>query len=360
MAYIPPTSHITLLATLRRERLLPVPGEVLVAAGQHVETGDIVARAELADHHRLIDVARALGVPREKAADFLTKAEGEQVKKGEPIAIRKTWLGLSTRREVSPVDGRLVFCDHGQALLAAITSLEVRAGLPGTVVSVVSGRGVLIETAGALLEGVWGNGREDFSVLRALGDGPAAPLRAEQLEPSMQGAILAAGWLADAAALQALAGLGVRGLILGTAPTELLPSLQAAGFPVLVVDGFGQAGFSAPAFALVGGNSGREMWLSARPLDRQAGTRPEAIVPLPTSHEPPAPPLEGEPLQEGKRVRVVRGAEAGRVGTVIGLSDRPMPLPNGVRAHVAAVALDETQGARPTVTVPFANLELLE
>ena len=306
MAYIPPTSHITLLATLRRERLLPIPGEVVVAAGQRVESTDVVARAEVHDHHRLIDVARELGVPREKVAAYLTKPEGELVKKGEPIAVRKTLLGLSTRRVTSPVDGRLVFCDHGQALLAAIAPLEVRAGLPGTVISVVAGRGILIETVGALLEGVWGNGREDFSVMRALGGGPEAALRAEQLEPSMQGAVLAAGSVAETDLLRRLTELGVRGLILGSAPAELLPDLQALSFPVLVVDGFGLQGFSAQAFALVNGNSGREVWLNTRPIDRAAGTRPEAILPLPTSHEPPPPLLEGDPLQEGKRVRVVR------------------------------------------------------
>ncbi len=360
MAYIPSTTHITLLATLRRERLLPIPGDVLVAAGQRVETGDVVARAEAHTSHRLVDVARALGVAREKAAAFLKKEEGAPVKKGELVAARKGLLGLGAQTVTAPVDGRLLFCDHGQALFAATAPLELRAGLPGTVVSVVSGRGLLIETTGALLEGLWGNGREDFSVLRVLGGTPEAALNGEWLEPSLRGAILAAGCVTDAAALKAVQEVGARGVILGSAPVALLPALQALPCPVLITDAFGSGGFSAPAYALLSGNTGREVWLNAQPADRTTGARPEAIIPLPAGREPPPPPLEGEPLQAGKRVRVVRGPEAGLVGTLIGLSEHPVAIANGLRTHVAAVALETGPGARPTVTVPFANLELLE
>lgn len=360
MPYIPPTSHVTLLATLRRERLLPIPGEVIVATGQRVEAADVVAHAEVSEYHRLVDVARALGVSREKAGDYLVKQENEPVKKGEAIALRKTLLGLSQRSVASPVDGRLVLFDEGKALLAALSRYELRAGLPGTVVSLVAGRGILIETAGALLEGIWGNGREDFSVLRMLSDAPDAPLHPDQLELTLRGAIVAAAWLGDAEPLKALAEVGVRGLVLGSAPAGLLPALQSSSFPVLIVERFGTQGLSQPAYNLLAGNSGRELWLNARPADRFAGARPEALIPLPVGADMPPPPLEGEPLRESKRVRVLRGPDAGRVGTVIGLSDRAVPLPNGIRTHVAAIALDETRGARPTITVPFANLELLE
>jgi hypothetical protein len=100
--------------------------------------------------------------------------------------------------------------------------------------------------------------------------------------------------------------------------------------------------------------------VNAQARDRFANVQPEAIIPLPSPDLAPPPPAEGEPLAEGKRVRVVRGADTGRIGTVIGLSDRLVALPSGIRAHVAAVVLDESRGARPTVTVPFANLEVLE
>src|SRR5262249_25575753 len=127
MAYLPVTSHVTLLATLRRERLLPLAGNVMVQAKQRVEPSDVVARTFLPDHHRLVDVARALGVPDETADSALLKHDGDIVKAGEPIAVRKTGLGLVRRTARSPVEGRLVVAAGGKALVAAISApFEVR------------------------------------------------------------------------------------------------------------------------------------------------------------------------------------------------------------------------------------------
>jgi hypothetical protein len=362
MAYIPHTSHVTLFATLRRERLLPAPGEIIVDPGHRVEATEVVARAEINEFHRMVDLARVLGVPKDKVAPYMLKQEGDPVKKGEPIASRKVLLGMSNKLVPSPVDGRLVLFDEGKALLAAVTPFDLRAGLPGTVVNVIGSQGLVIEMTGALVEGVWGNGQDDFSVLRLLGAEPGEVLPIEQLELGMRGAILAAGTLVDLAELAKLSEVGIRGLILGHVSTEALPALQKAPFPVLVTDGFGAGGFSLPVFNLLKGNSGREVWVNAHPGDRFRGTRPEAIIPLPSPSEPPPPPVEGEALSEGKRVRVLRGPDIGRVGTVIGLSDKPMTLPSGIRSCVAAVTLEDEPGARtrPTISVAFANLELLE
>src|SRR4051794_915617 len=116
MAYLPETAHVTLLATLRRERLLPLAGTVIVQARQHVEGADVVARAVLAEGHRLVDVARQLGVPAHKADSAMLKTDGQLVKAGEPLASRKTAFGLLKRSARSPVEGRLVAAAGGKAL----------------------------------------------------------------------------------------------------------------------------------------------------------------------------------------------------------------------------------------------------
>src|SRR3990172_7158151 len=102
MAYIPTTTHVTLLATLRRERALPVAGEVVVQPNQRVEAAEVVAHALIADAHRLVDVARELDVAADKVAAYMLKQDGEPIKKGEPIARRKTALGLGSKTAYSP------------------------------------------------------------------------------------------------------------------------------------------------------------------------------------------------------------------------------------------------------------------
>ena len=359
MAYLPTTAHVTLLATLRRERLLPLAGSVIVQAKQRVEPTDVVARTLLAKGHRLVDVARALGLPDEEADSLLVKHDGDPVKAGEPIAVRKTGLGLRRRTARSPVDGRMVVAAGGKALLAAISEpFELRAAVPGMVVTILQSQGVVIETTGALLEGVWGNGKDDTALLRVVAEGPRGPLTANLVTVELRGAIVVAGTLADPVALKQLGDVGVRGLVVGSLAPTLLPAAQKAGFPLLVVEGFGGHGFSAPAHNLLAGNAGRLVWLNALPADPFAGRRPELIVPLPGPSIPPPQPMDGQTLEVGRRVRVLRGPETGKVGTVTELSARPLVMPSGLRTPVANVALDGVAG--PTARVAFANLEILE
>ncbi len=359
MAYIPSTSHVTLLATLRRQRLLPLAGEVIVEQRQRVEATAVVARTYVAERHRLVDLARDLRLPAEKADAALLKKDGDMVRAGEPLATRKVLLGLFTRAARSPVDGRLVAAAGGKALIAAISKpYELRAGIPGTVVTVVPSKAVVIETTGALLEGVWGNGREDTAALRLVSEDPALALKPGGIDVGMRGAILAVGVLANPAVLKPLIDLGVRGLVVGTLGPGLLPQVLKLEIPVLIVEGFGSAGFSAPAQALLAANAGREAWLHAVPLDRFRGQRPELIVPLPGPSASPPPVLEGEALAVGKRVRLLRGPGAGRVGTITALNERLVTLPSGLRTRTATVAFQGAPDAPERVA--YANLELVE
>jgi hypothetical protein len=357
MPYLPATSHVTLLATLQRERMLPMAGTIIVQARERVEASDVVGRTVLAEGHRLVDVARLLGLPADKADDAMVKKDGQQVKAGEALARRKTTLGLLTRSARSPVEGRLVAAAGGKALVAAISKpFELRAGIPGNVVTILQARGVVIETTGALLEGAWGNGGEDFAPLRLAGGGPGAKLTLDLVTVEQRGALLAAGVVDDPAVLKKLAGLPVRGLVVGTLASALLPAAQKLNMPILVVEGFGGRGFSDAAYALLQGNTGREAWLNARPADRFAGHRPELIIPLASPSTPPAQPAEGIGLNVGQRVRVARGPLAGQVGKVTQLGERPQATASGLRAYLAGVTLD---GGAVT-QVPYENVELLE
>ncbi len=359
MPYIPATSHVTLLATLRRERLLPLAGDVIVEARQRLEASDVVARTYLAEHHKLVDIARKLGLPPEKADGALLKQDGDTVKAGEAIARRKVLLGLVSRSARSPVEGRLVAAAGGKALVAAISRpYELRAGVPGTVVTILQARGVVIETTGALIEGAWGNGQQDFAPLRLAGEDLSQALTAAQVDMSMRGSLLVVGSLADEATLKRLAEVHVRGLVVGTLPAALQRLAQKLSFPVLVVEGFGQGGFSEPVLTLLTTSAGRDAWLHAVPLDRFMGRRPELIIPLASPAAPPPAVTDGQALAVGKRVRVLRGPAAGRVGTVTALGERPVALASGLRARSASVAFPGT--TEPAVRVPYANLELLE
>ena len=357
MAYVPTTTHVTLLATLQRERLLPAPGEVTVQENQRVDATTVVARTTLAKQHRLVEIARKLGVPPKRVEAFLLKHEGDPVKKGEPLATRHE---LFLPREVlSPVDGTVFAVGEGKALIAVTEPpLEMRAGMPATVTKVHTDYGATLETVGALLEGVWGNGQEAFGVLRVVGSSLADALTPEMVELELRGTVIAVGTLLDSSAFGKLAEISAKGLVVGSLHSELIPELQKQPMPVIVVEGFGTQGFSQAAFTLLASNTGREAWVNAQPWDRFTGRRPEVIIPLPSPSQAPGVPVSGEALKEGQRVRIMRGQGAGLVGQILALSDDVLFAASGVRTRLATVKIEES--ADPPLLVPFANLEILE
>ena len=193
-----PVHHIIGLTSIVRERLLPISGTVLVRLNQKVSPNDVIAEANWAREHVLLDVARTLGVSA-NAADRLIKCkENDRLAAKTEIATGK---GLFPRSVVAPRDGRVVLVGGGQVLMeVGETKMELRAGISGTVIEVIPNRGVVIQTAGALVQGVWGNGRIDSGLLVNLAEKPDDVLDAARMDVSMRGFVILGGMLKDAEA----------------------------------------------------------------------------------------------------------------------------------------------------------------
>ena len=65
-----PVTHILPITMIRRERTMPVPGKVLVRAGQEVGPTDVIVESNLRPEHILLDVARGLGVSGERSDQY--------------------------------------------------------------------------------------------------------------------------------------------------------------------------------------------------------------------------------------------------------------------------------------------------
>jgi hypothetical protein len=344
------------LCTVRRERFLPVAGEVVVRANTHVEAPEIVARAHVPTGHVIVDVGRFLGVPAPQAERYLTRKRGDEVKRGAVIAERRTTMGLQSKMARAPAAGTIIATGEGRVIIeTAHEAVELHAGIPGIVANVTPGLGVVVETSGALVQGVWGTGGQDFGVMQVLSEEPDEPLPAEALTVSNRGMIIVGGRGIDAEGLRRAREFHLRGLVLGSLDPDLIEEVRNLGFPVILIEGVGDRPMSAPAFTLLKTNSGREAAFDARPADRLEGTRPEIVIPLPSPAHLPPLPVVGQALESGKRVRALRAPYAGAVGTVVRLLEHPALLPSGLRAPAARVGLD---GIGPVV-IPFANLEIL-
>jgi hypothetical protein len=104
----------------------------------------------------------------------------------------------------TPKQGRVVAAGGGQVLLeTGETNIQLRAGIPGVVVDVIPGRGVIIQSFGSLIQGVWGNGRIGTGSLVNIMEQADSVFTAVLLDVSRRGSIILGGMCKDAESLQA-------------------------------------------------------------------------------------------------------------------------------------------------------------
>jgi len=127
---------------IRRERRLPLPGEVLVSPGAIVTAQDIIARTELVPGNPyIVDLVRELGIPKDQVRAAMLVEEGSQVKTGDVIA--KSQVRNEVREVKAQADGVIEFISeaYGRVLIRE----EVKPDQPV----------VTIDVAGALHIPAW-------------------------------------------------------------------------------------------------------------------------------------------------------------------------------------------------------------
>jgi hypothetical protein len=347
-----PVHHILGLTTIVRERTLPVKGKVLAHMNQKVIPTDIVAEARWARDHMFLDIARTLNLSADAADKLIRCKVGDQLGAGSVIA---TGPGLLPRRVRTEREGRVVAVGGGQVLIESGESkMELRAGISGTVINLIPDRGVVIQTAGALVQGIWGNGRMDTGVMINLADKPDTILTASRLDVSMRGSVMVGGQVKDAETLKAAGELPVRGLILASLFPSLLPLAREVRYPIILTDGFGAVPMNSVAYRLITSNAKREATLNAEAFDRYSGARPEVIIPLQVAAEPP-PANEVEAFAPGQTVRLRRPPAAGMIGTITTLRSGLITFPSGLRAVGAEIKLENGE----QLLIPLVNLEVV-
>jgi len=171
--YYPFEAQVTPLVNVRRERILPVPGDVLVKLNERVEPTQVVAHANLPGDFRVLSVAPELSVSPTKIKRYMQVKVGDNVRRGQVIAKKRNRIVKSS------MAGVLASIGSGRVLVETPpTPFELRAYINGVVTNVLQNRGVVIETTGAVIQGAWGTGGESFGVLKRLVKSPDKSLRA--------------------------------------------------------------------------------------------------------------------------------------------------------------------------------------
>lgn len=351
-------ARVAPVTTLRRVQRLPHGSSLKVAPKQNVKAMEIVAVSEMPEERHLIDLSKRLKVKPERVQDYLLKQQGDIVSEGEPIAVRRGFLGLGGRRVLSPTAGRIAWLQGGRVLIeGGMRRVEIPASLTGRVLSAEPGEYLSIEGHGGVIEVAWGGGGLSYGTLKVMDTLPSYNTEAGRFNIDHRGSIVAIGSPLTEQFYKEAADIRVKGIIAASMSARLLPLVENPPFPIAITQGFGQLPMSDRILNLLATHNGREIILAMISSDDSRESRPEIIIPISSgqtaeSRTPEEPNLT---FRVGQRVQMLQHPYMGEIGTIARLPEGVHQLPNGLWMPGAEV---EVSPAR-TVFVPFANLQHL-
>uniref|UniRef100_A0A7V3ZX48 KOW domain-containing protein n=1 Tax=candidate division WOR-3 bacterium TaxID=2052148 RepID=A0A7V3ZX48_UNCW3 len=368
-----PGLKVTRKTILRKERRLPLPGEVVVKVGDKVSAETVVARTELPGNVQPINVAGLLSIPPQEINSVMIKKVNDPVKKGEPIAESKSFFGLFRNTVTSPVDGYIESISNitGQVILREPPiPITVNAYVDGTVVEVIPNEGVVVETTASFIQGIFGIGGETIGEIMVVVNSPEEELTKDKITPEMKGKILIGGSYVTSEALKEAVKCGVKGVVVGAIDDKNLKDFlgydigvaitgnEQKGITLMITEGFGKLPMAKRTFELFLELNGKKASMNGATQIRAGVIRPEVIVAIPDGQ-----PVSEESKEElsqglaiGTMVRVIREPYFGKIGKVTALPPELQVIET--EAKVRVLELEFENGER--VIVPRANVEIIE
>lgn len=366
------------------ERYLPMPGEVLIAAGQRVESDAPVARTSLPGRPRLYNLAQFFEMSPKEVRKLMLKEINSRLAEDDLIAQKKGFRGKQFR---APFMSILSAYDEETAYLSLTplpTPLVLEAYVRGIVSSTVPGYGVKIDLRANYVRGAIGIGGERHGVLRAMVTDPNQSITPDSIDARTTYFILLGGAMITAEALQKAVEMKVRGIITGSIREEELTKfleyrrresfyrvgkngwrfpadINVADSPLTLVltEGFGQRPMASRIFEMLTGQNGLEISINGTTRLRRGWQRPEIIAPvssqLDAGRNPTDLSLTTRLPQPNALVRLINP-------TYLGVLARVISLPQ--RRHASSSASDrmvevEVGGGR-RLLLPAVDMEVIE
>ena len=356
---------------VRRRRLLPLPGTVLVKVGERVRSDQAVARAELPGKVYPVNLANQLSIAPDEIKEYLVKKEGDAVEKDEILAENKPLIKWFKTEIRSPVTGRIESLSEvtGQVLLREPPRvLNLLAYIDGAIVETIPLQGVVVESTCSLVQGIFGIGGEAWGELRVAVASPDEPLGPGHLKADMKGQIVVGGSFLSAEAMSRAKDFGIAGLVVGGIHDKDLRALlgydlgvaitgtEQVGFTLILTEGFGTIPMASKTFRLLSAHTGQKASISGSTQIRAGVIRPEIIIPHTTAVTDSVPEQQRTGIRLGDAVRIIRDPLFGKIGEVSALPSDLARIPTESEVRVLEVTFGD--GAR--AVIPRTNVEVIE
>jgi len=356
--------------TVRRTRRLPIKGEVLVSVGDTVAPDQVVARANLPGALQTIKLADKLSIEAREIKSFFQLKEGDAVAKGQVVAETKGLFGMFKNTVESEYEGTIESISEvtGNILVREKPiPVDVKAYIRGKVADTMPDEGAIIETRGAMVQGIFGVGGERIGQIHVAVSGPDQVLHADNVHEEHRGKILIAGSGFSFDALSKADQVGVIGIVAGgIKDSDLIQYLgydigvaitgqEATNLTLVVTEGFGYLNMAQRTFDLLHSLEGKEASVNGATQIRAGVIRPELIVPLDLGAAAQAAAGGAGELKIGTAIRVIREPYFGMLGAVTELPAQLVTVESGTEVRVLKAKLE----GGDEVTVPRANVEIM-
>jgi hypothetical protein len=370
-----PGLRVTPDAVIRKRRLLPIPGEVLVAEGTQVSATTEVAQTALPGKVYPVNVVNQLSITPDEIETYMLKREGEAVAKDEPIAENKPFIKWFKTQVRAPIAGTVESISKvtGQVFLREPPEiLRLSAYIDGAVVEVMPKQGVVVESHCAFVQGIFGVGGETAGAITMAVGSPDDVLTAAHLKPEHKDQIVVGGALALKETFARARELGVRALVVGGVHDRDLKELlgydlgvaitgaEKIGFTLIITEGFGTIPMAGRTFDLLAAKTAHRASCSGATQIRAGVMRPEVIIPLGQGNEShvsrPTSHVSEEGIKAGDTIRIIREPYFGNIARVKDLPAELQPIPTESQVRVLVATLPDGR----EVTIPRANVEMIE
>lgn len=368
-----PGLQVSQYTTIRRKRLLPVKGKVLVNKGDYVEAQKIVAETFMPGDVIPVNVANLLSLPPRDLPECMLISEGDTVEKGDAIAQTKGIFGFFKNTSHSPEVGTVETISDitGQVILRGEPHpVQVLAFIPGTVVEVIEDQGIVIESEVSFIQGIFGIGGETFGKIHMATSSYKDALTEDLITPEMEGNVIVGGARITAEAIKKAVAVRAAGIVSGGIDDQDLKDFlgydlgvaitgaEKKGLTLIITEGFGDIAMAEKTYNLLKLRNGCEASITGATQIRAGVIRPAVIIPVDDSV--PEVKLNKDHqtgvLEIGFPVRIIRDPYFGQIGEIYELPAEPEPLDSGTKTRVLRVKLESGD----VVTVPRANVELIE
>ncbi len=356
------------------QRTLPLLGDVIVRNGDTLKAEDVVAKTYLPGKVHAVNAVNRLGIQPKDLKQYMVKKEGDAVQKDEVIAETKPWIKMLKSVLLSPITGTIetVSTVTGQILFREPPKpIQVFAYIDGTVIEVMEKEGVVMETVGTFIQGIFGVGGEVVGELAFAVDKPGDILTSEHIQPAYKDKIVVGGSFIEHDVIDKAKRIGIKGIIVGGFDDKDLKKLlgydlgvaitgsENVGITLIITEGFGKIPMTQRTFDLLKSRSGAKTSINGATQIRAGVVRPEIIIPYKTlgktAKEEMDKPID-RGMEVGDLVRIIRVPYFGKIGKIKALPFSPQKIETEAMVRILEVEFPDGS----TAIVPRTNVEMIE